>query len=226
MRPALLALVLLAACAARPLTETERAFTGTIMGPALDTGDVRIVKGAVVALIPKTIPPRPRTTCREKLNPPRSEPAKGVFPAFATGETVYYATRFWRADFLKGYPEGMELRHAMRLAHELTHVWQWQARAETGYHPLKASFEHIEKDDPYLLTLDPQKRFLDYAYEQQGVIVEEFVCCRALDPDGARTARLRALVGQVFPAPAATETVARSAIRLPHEGVETRGICS
>ena len=225
MRPVLIALTLLAACSARPLTETERAFTETVMGPALDTSDVRIVKGAVVGLMPATIQPRPRTTCREKLNPPRDMPVQGTFPAFAHGHTVYYTSRFWRDDFLAEYPEAMELRQAMRLAHELTHVWQWQAREITGYHPFKASAEHIAKDDPYLLEIDPEKRFLDYAYEQQGVIVEEFVCCRALDPDGARTAELHDLVSEVFPATAAG-AVPEANISLRWDGVETKNICS
>ena len=225
MRPALLALALLAACATRPLTETELAFTETVQGPALDTSDVRIVKGAAVGLLPATIPVRPRTTCREKLFPPLTEPVSGTFPAMALADRVYYTRRFWQDDFLKGYPDALDLKEAMRLAHELTHVWQWQARAKTGYHPLKASLEHIEQDDPYLLEIDPGKDFLDYGYEQQGVIVEEFVCCRALDPDGRRTEDLRTLVAQVFPAAARREATNLGEILLPWDGVELGGIC-
>ena len=36
-------------------------------------------------------------------------------------------------------------------------------------------------------------------YEQQGAIMEEFVCCRALDPSGARTERLYGILRDVFP---------------------------
>jgi hypothetical protein len=120
----------------------------------------------------------------------------------------------------------MELTDAMRLAHELTHVWQWQRRDLTGYHPYKASLEHVELDDPYLLEIDPARGFLDYGYEQQGVIVEEFVCCRALDPEGTRTEALYRLVAEVFPAAARRDPAASGAIGLPWAGAETRGICS
>ncbi|MEM8630475.1 MAG: hypothetical protein AAGF74_04505 [Pseudomonadota bacterium] len=217
--------LVLAACAARPLTEAERAFTETVAGDAIDIDRVTIVKGAAVGLLNAEIPVRPRTTCRQKLLPPRSEPASGTYPAFVIGERIYFTRRFWRDDFLADYPDAMNLRVAMRFAHEMTHVWQWQERQKTGYHPFKAVSEHIEKDDPYLTEIDPEKGFLDYAYEQQGILVEEFVCCRALDPDGARTDKLRALVAEVFPAAARDEEVPRDALRLPWPEADIEGIC-
>ena len=223
--PALLALALTAACASRPLTEAERRFAGSVMGPELAAADVRIVRGAAVGLLATEIPPRPRTTCQERLHPERDGPVPGVFPAMAFGQAVYFSRDYWQADFLAAYPEAMELREAMWLAHELTHVWQWQRRDLTGYHPLKASFEHVEKDDPYLIEIDPDKPFLAYGYEQQGAIVEEFVCCRALDPDGGRTDDLRRLLAEVFPGAASDEAVPRGGIALPWDGAETRGIC-
>jgi hypothetical protein len=223
---AFFALGLAAACAARPLTQSERAFTDSVMGPAIDAEDVRIVKGAAVGALKTTIPPRPRTTCRQKLGPARTEPVPGSYAAMALGPAVFYRRVLWEDDFLADYPEAIDLRDAMRLAHELTHVWQWQRRDLTGYHPLKASFEHLEKDDPYLVEIDPGKRFLDYAYEQQGAIVEEFVCCRALDPQGARTERLYRLVAQVFPGAARLGPVPADGIRLPWKGAQTQGICS
>ena len=146
--------------------------------------------------------------------------------AFAFRSRVHFESGLYSDDMVIRWPERLRVPQALILAHELTHVWQWQNRDATGYHPLKASLEHIEKDDPYLLEIDPEKPFLDYAYEQQGVLVEEFVCCRALDPDGARTDALARLVGEVFPSAARRETVAQSAIRLPWDGVETAGICS
>ena len=219
-------LLILAACAARPLTDAEQAFTDTVLGDEIDTSRVRLVKGAVVGLLPAVVPVRPQTTCREKLSPPITEPQPGIFPAMAVSHRVFYTRRFWKEDFLSGYPGALDLREAMRLAHELTHVWQWQARDLTGYHPLKASREHIAQDDPYLVEIDPSRPFLDYGYEQQGVIVEEFVCCRALDPDGKRTRELTSLVTQVFPAAARQESVPSESVSLPWDGVETRNICS
>jgi len=222
-RLACLALAVLAGCAARPLTEAERAFAETVTGDAVRLEDVRIVKGSVAALVPTTIPPRPRTTCRARLSPPRDRPVPGVFAAFVLGERIHYARAFWDEDFARGYPEALDLREGMRLAHELTHVWQWQRRDVTGYAPYRAAGEHVGLADPYLTALDPDLGFLDYGWEQQGVLVEEFVCCRALDPDAPRTAKLGALGRQVGPGAAAGEIAAR--VDLPWDGAQTRGIC-
>ncbi|NBC95059.1 MAG: hypothetical protein GVY27_01745, partial [Deinococcus-Thermus bacterium] len=105
------------------------------------------------------------------------------------------------------------------------HIWQWQNRAETGYHPLKAAAEHTASDDPYLFDPDTQTRLLDHPFEQQAVIVEEYVCCAALDPEAPRTEALLRLVRQPFPEAAARARVSREAVRLPWRGAETRGIC-
>ncbi len=227
MRNAILCLTLfLAACATRPMTESERAFISTVQGDAVDMSDVRIVKGAVVGLIEVTRETRPQTTCAERLSPLETEPVTGSFAALALFETLYYSRWAHSEDFLKDYPETIRLTHAMRLAHELTHVWQWQRRDITGYAPWKAASEHVGSNDPYLVEIDPDRPFLDYAFEQQGTIVEEFVCCRALDPNGARTQQLSRLVAQVFPDAARQSLVPRAAVRLPWDGAETRGICS
>jgi hypothetical protein len=220
---ALLLALALAGCAARSLTPAEKAFAETVTGEAVALENVRIIKGSASALVPVTVPVRPRLTCRERLAPPRSEPVPGYFAAMALGNRVHVARRAWREDMLAGYPERMELSQAMRLAHELVHVWQWQARAETGYAPWRAGLEHVELDDPYLVDLAPDMEFLDYGWEQQGVLVEEYVCCRALDPEAPRTAELGALVRQVWPGAAAGEIAAR--VDLPWDGAETRGIC-
>ena len=55
----------------------------------------------------------------------------------------------------------------MLFAHEMVHVWQWQNRHVTGYHPLKAAQEH-NAVDPYLFDLSQAPKFLDYGFEQQG----------------------------------------------------------
>jgi hypothetical protein len=224
LRPVVV-LLALSACADRALTPAERAFTESVLGPAIEAGNVRIVKGSVSGLMKTEIPVRPRTTCREMIQRPRTEPAPGSYAAMALGERVFYMRDVFRDDFLAAYPESMDLQQAMRLAHEMTHVWQWQRRDLTGYHPLRAGFEHVEKDDPYLLEIASGKPFLSYAFEQQGVIVEEFVCCRALDPDGARTAELHRLVAEVFPAATRRETTPAEGIRLPWAGARTEGIC-
>ena len=87
----------------------------------------------------------------------------------------------------------------------------------TGYFPLKAAFEHVGSPDPYLFDLGTSADFLDYGYEQQGAIMEEYVCCRTLAPQAARTERLHEMLSAVLSADAhrrpLTEWVA-----LPWEG--------
>ena len=54
----------------------------------------------------------------------------------------------YRGDMVEGWPEVLPLADAMLLAHEMVHAWQWQNRDLTGYHPLKAAFEHVGSADP------------------------------------------------------------------------------
>jgi hypothetical protein len=111
----------------------------------------------------------------------------------------------------------------MLLAHEMTHVWQWQNRDLTGYHPLKAAFEHIASPDPYLFDPDTPADFLSFGYEQQGAIVEEYVCCRTLAPQAERTHRLHDMLAAVMPVAPIPQT--RDPVLLPWNGVEIEGIC-
>jgi hypothetical protein len=222
---AILAVGLLGACSARTLTETERDFAASVVGDAVDLDRVTVHRGAVSALVPTSVPVRPRTTCRERLYPPRAERVPGVFAAFVLGERMFFGHDVWAEDFTPDYPQRLDLRDAMRLAHELVHVWQWQGRRATGYSPFLAAFEHIEADDPYLLEFDGGRAFLDYGWEQQGILVEEFVCCRALDPTAPRTRDLHHLVDSVFPGALTESAVPRAGIAVPHPEIETAGIC-
>jgi hypothetical protein len=122
------------------------------------------------------------------------------------------------------YPDRLYLIEAMLLAHELTHVWQWQNRKTTGYSPWRAAAEHGTSDDPYLFDLDGAPDFLSYGFEQQGAIVEEYVCCRALAPEAARTRRLHGMLKAAFPV---SDLPARrdSDVYLPWKQAELRGIC-
>lgn len=219
-------IMLLCACASRPLSPGETAFAQSVLGEAVDTSRARVVRGSVVGALRVTVPPRPRTTCRERIWPPRTEPIESGFGAMVLGERVYYTERLWKEDFLSAYPATYNLPEAMRFVHEMVHIWQWQARALTGYSPFKASREHIRSDDPYLIDVNIDRPFLDYAYEQQATIVEEFVCCRALDPEGSRTDALHKVVTQVFPEAARRSLVGQDTVFVPWQDVERRGICS
>jgi hypothetical protein len=127
---------------------------------------------------------------------------------------------------LQDYPERLNLVQSMLLAHELTHVWQWQNRARTGYSPWRAAAEHGRIDDPYLFDLDSSPDFLSYGFEQQGAIVEEYVCCRALAPDAARTKRLHRMLKDAFPVTDLPGARRESDVYLPWRGAELDGICN
>ena len=216
---------MLAACG-RPLSTAERSFAEETLGPTLDAKAVRIVDGALVGEIYRTRPPRPYVACRHRIRPEETEPVRGRTAALVLGETMYTANRIFAEDFLPQYPQKMSLPHAMLLAHEMVHVWQWQNRELTGYAPTRAAAEQVRSDDPYLFELDEERRFLDYGYEQQGAIMEEFVCCRALDPEGARTERLYAMLSDVFPGIARQSPVPLEGLRLPKGASDIGGICN
>ncbi|HBS50422.1 MAG TPA: hypothetical protein DEA05_10220 [Rhodobacteraceae bacterium] len=209
----------------RPLTEGEAALARNLHGDSLDLDRVRLADGALVGSVTFRRPARPRVTCRERILPPPEGEIVTTSPAAVTlFNRVHFTEDWYLDDYAPGYPERLFLVRAMLLAHELTHVWQWQNRARTGYHPLKAAVEH-RVADPYLFDLDAgTPDFLAFGYEQQGAIVEEYVCCRALAPGAARTERLHAMLSEAMPV--APLPQAREAdVYLPWAGAELRGIC-
>ncbi|MCE8522647.1 hypothetical protein KBY24_07500 [Ruegeria pomeroyi] len=218
-------LLLVAACG-RPLTEAERAFATRLHGDALDISRVRLVEGAPVGAVTFHRKPRPRVTCRERILPPQKEEIVTVKPAAVTlFHKVYFARDWYLDDYMPDYPDRVNLIAAMLLAHELTHVWQWQNRHTTGYHPLRAAAEHGASDDPYLFDLRAAPDFLSYGYEQQGAIVEEYVCCRALAPEAPRTRRLHDMLAAVMPVSALPQSRRESDVLLPWRDAELNGIC-
>ncbi|MCR9127085.1 MAG: hypothetical protein NXH82_13295 [Rhodobacteraceae bacterium] len=220
----LLILVLLAGCA-RPLTETERAFAARVHGPTLDLDRVRLGNGTLAGSVTYQRKARPRVTCRERIFPPPTDALVTVRPAaVALFNRVNFSRGWYLENYQPDYPERLYLVEAMLLAHELTHVWQWQNRARTGYHPLRAAAEHRPGTDPYLFELDDRAAFLDFGFEQQGGIVEEYVCCRAIAPDAARTRRLHDMLAEVFD-PAALPGRREHAVILPWNEADLRGIC-
>lgn len=225
---ALLTALVLAGCAARPLSPNERAFISTIHGEELDPRPIRLHDGALVGKVTYTRPPRPRVTCQERIfpPPPPGEREVTVSPAaIAAFNRVFMREDLFRDDYLPEYPERAHLYAMMLFAHEMTHVWQWQNRAETGYHPLKAANEHAAMSDPYLFDLETEAAFTDYPFEQQGAIVEEYVCCRTLDPEASRTKRLHEMLRGAFPVADLNRRMDGMEIVIPWAEAETRGIC-
>lgn len=220
----MLTLVFVTGCG-RPLTETERAFAQNIHGPSVDLDRVRVARGALVGSVTFRRPARPRVTCRERILPPPTTDIVTARPAAVVVFNRIHFTQDWYLDdYMPRYPERLNLIRAMLLAHEMTHVWQWQNRDVTGYHPLKAAAEHGRTDDPYLFDATVEHAFLDYGYEQQGAIVEEYVCCRALAPQAERTKRLHEMLEAAFPVSMLPQSRAHDVV-LPWKDAEIGGIC-
>ena len=219
------ALMLLPAGCGRPLTQGELAFAQAIHGASVDADRVRLVRGALVGAVTFRRPARPRVTCRERILPPPTSDIVTARPAAVViFNRVYFTTDWYLDDYMARYPERINLIAAMLLAHEMTHVWQWQNRALTGYHPLKAAVEHGVSADPYLFDPSATRDFLDYGFEQQGAVVEEYVCCRALAPQAARTRRLHDMLEAVFPVSTLPQVPAHDVV-LPWKDAEIEGIC-
>ncbi|HID66825.1 MAG TPA: hypothetical protein EYP31_00775 [Roseibacterium sp.] len=216
----------LAACG-RPLTTAEAVYMAELQGGTFDPGAVRIIRNPLVGLFTQTYPTRPPTTCRERIFPAPEED----YISARTGGIVLFNTLHLREDLVlpdyTRFPDGTRsLVAAMFFAHEMTHIWQWQNRAQTRYHPFRALWEHANVEDPYLFSNDDPRPFLNYGFEQQASLVEEYVCCRATDPRGARTARLEALIGQVMPVTPLRNRADSTPIYLPWEDAPIAGICS
>ncbi|MFN0025508.1 MAG: hypothetical protein ACKVS5_16575 [Parvularculaceae bacterium] len=70
--------------------------------------------------------------------------------------------------FWPGAPEeAASVTERAHLAHELVHVWQYQALRRSG---LELLFSRV-----YRYRVDPARTFLSYGYEQQAAIVEDYV---------------------------------------------------
>ena len=223
MRWSVFALLLLAACG-RPLTSSEVAFLSDLHGPALDTSRVRLHDSPRLSAV-RVLPAPPRLTCQSRLfPPPGGETIRTATGAISIFEDVYVRRDLYRDDMVEGWPEVLPLADARLLAHEMVHAWQWQNREITGYFPLKAAFEHVEQADPYLFDLDTSADFLGYGYEQQGAIMEEYVCCRTLAPEAPRTERLHEMLGKYF-ALSPLDRPMTEWVELPWRGAEVGGIC-
>jgi len=225
----LLGLLLILTACGRALTPGETAFSQTLFGSELQTKSVRIAPFAALTSLTQRRPPRPRVACRELIWPePKltSGTVETFTAAFVTFNRLNMAKQLYLPDYMPQYPDRISLPAAMLLGHELTHVWQWQNRARTKYHPLKAVAEHKPGADPYLLELSTKNEFLDFPFEQQGAIVEEYICCRSLDPKGERTQRLHRLLRGAMPTASIDQSLPQPEAIIPWKGAKTAGICS
>ncbi|MFK7763038.1 MAG: hypothetical protein AB8B62_07235 [Roseobacter sp.] len=207
------------------MTDNEVAFVQMLHGDTLDTHKIRIVEGAPTRAVTFKRKARPRTTCRQRiLPPPKTETVTSKPAAVALYNTILFDKDWYLDDYMPEYPDQISLVAAMLFAHELTHAWQWQNRRETGYTPWRAAFEHGGSSDPYLFELDETPKFGDFGYEQQGAIVEEYICCRALDPTAPRTERLHNMLLEVMPVQPLPKGRVHS-VGLPWADAKIDGIC-
>lgn len=94
--------------------------------------------------------------------------------------------------FWPGAPaEAVSPLERAHLAHELVHVWQYQALKRSG---IELLFSRV-----YRYRLDPARAFRSYGYEQQAAIVEDYVrlcggaACRWTDGAAPRADYERAI---------------------------------
>jgi hypothetical protein len=221
----ILAFLLLSACA-RGTTDTENLLIGQIMGDTLNTSDVKLLEVGVIGVTTRIYPARPQITCREKIAPPPSGPTTQTRTAGAVAWTHVLTSPDWTVpDYVSGYPERINLIGAMYFTHEMTHVWQWQNRAVTGYSPFRGLAEHKPGIDPYLFDPAEEIDFLAMGYEQQASLVEEFICCRTLAPAAPRTKRLYQALSAVMPVQHPTQTPRPVEVLGVHEDADLVGIC-
>lgn len=192
------AVLLLSACS-RPLTEAETQFAEDFFGSSLDASKVRVAQGLGVTPLYRTVPGEVRVvegTDRACLRTPQP---RGAQPpqAFAVGNRLHFDSELYSSDMMLAWPEAMRVPQAIIFAHELTHAWQWQNRARTGYTPLRAVAESIELADPYFS--EGEEAFFNFGYEQQAAIVEDYLCFAFANPNHPRRAELRAILAPVFP---------------------------
>lgn len=205
----LLAILSLLAACSRPLTPAEEAFANDLFGEGLDTSKVRVTQGLGVVPLYRTVPGKVTLvegTDRACLRTPQP---RGAQPpqAFALGNRLHFDTGLYSTDMIVRWPDAMRVPQALIFAHELTHAWQWQNRAVTGYSPARAVAESIELADPYFS--EGQAPFFSFGYEQQAAIVEDYVCFAFANPNHPRRAELRAILAPVFPLDAFDAAIAR-----------------
>ncbi|MFX0540427.1 hypothetical protein ACEWPM_001670 [Roseovarius sp. S4756] len=190
----------------RPLTENERRFAADVIGPTLDVDAVRVARGfsplPPARQVPDTsdlYPVIAENTVTGLCTRAAPEPRSGPPPGWALWNRVHFSREFYRADLAPAWPVAARFPQALVFAHELVHVWQWQNRDITGYRPTRAALESLMNMDPYFYMPGEDAGFLDFGYEQQGALLEDYLCHALYDPAAPRRAELRPLLAPYFP---------------------------
>lgn len=202
---ALLALLVVSACA-RPLTPNETLVAKGLFGNSLDADAVQIKAGIGVLPLPRERRPEPGAMPRAVAAPAglcdrkRSTRRSYDWPAaFVLGNSVYFSYRYYSPDAFRGFPESAPWPASILLAHELVHVWQWQNRDRTAYTAEGAAGETIAHVDPYWFEAAQRADFFALGYEQQGALVQDFVCYALFDRENPKLDDLAAVLRPVLP---------------------------
>ena len=196
----ILLLLGLAACG-RPLAEGERAMAADMFGDSLDLDRIRVKSGfrgappTVDSVLTAGEPPEVTPGLCDRVAPAAK---KSLPAAWVLYNTVHFTKLFYRTDTAPDWPNQILMPHLFVLGHELVHVWQWQNRRLTGYRPMKAAVEALLNRDPYFYVPDPGAGFLEYGYEQQGALLEDYLCYAVFDPENARRASIRTILSPHF----------------------------
>jgi hypothetical protein len=136
---------------ARPYLPAETAMLARIFGDSIDYGRVRIARGAGANLV-----------------------ALGAFqrkaPAITLGRTIHYRDDFYRDDFT------VRVDDAILLAHETTHIWQYQTRLGEILGPASVALDTLRHGNAAyeVADLTAETPFNSLGYEQQAEAVLEY----------------------------------------------------
>jgi len=172
----------LVSCGARPFTSSEQQFLNTIHKPRIDYSKARIkptklLKEKVLARVEQEkLTYRGNEKSLALINAQSIDKYLANKPdAVVIGNTIFYNPAYYKSNFVPHYPNFVNWQDANLFAHEATHVWQQQNAELTGYSIIKAILEHIRYKDPYKYDLIHGKKFLEYRYEQQGKMIQDYV---------------------------------------------------
>lgn len=196
--------VALSACS-RPLTPNERRFADDVIGPTLNKDAVRVSQGFGFAPPPRT-PAEPVNAhpVGSEIHPgfcDRTAPQapSGPPPAWAVYNRISLTAPIYQPDTATDWPHVAQFPQALIMAHEMVHVWQWQNRGRTGYRPMRAALESVLNMDPYFYVPDSESGLLNYGFEQQAALLEDYMCYALYDPKNPRRAALRPILTPYFP---------------------------
>ena len=194
-----LSVLFTASCTHRPITSDEAAFLSSIFFAHTEYDKIRIVRGiddGIDVLLDSA------DYDADQVPPDETLPnlLKNRTEALVVYNHIYYKNDRYKDNFMAGWPRRINFNDARLLAHEATHVWQWQNRRRTKYTPFKAILEHIQHKDPYIyLPLIPGQLFLDYRYEQQAQMVGDYVVGSIWTPDDPNIIAIGQMIRSTIP---------------------------